>query len=83
MTDKKRIAIKVDQRYAIIKRNPIKVGDRVVLIKTKQGENIALKQSPLAVGDKVITLPTKGKPIAVKYEELLDQKPKDMEIIEL
>ncbi|MDD5142789.1 hypothetical protein [Methanoregula sp.] len=77
-------AFRVRDKYAILNHNPENTGKKVVILVTKDGRRILFRASPVARGDKVLAFfPEGNPPIMLRCEEILEQEPEGMLLLEL
>lgn len=79
-----RYALKIGERYAVIKPNPEEPDKKLVVLYTKTGKKVIFKHTLVPRGAKVVAFfPEGNPPVMVKCEEVLDKEPEGIPLLDL
>jgi hypothetical protein len=79
-----RYALKIGERYAVIKPNPEEPDKKLIVLFTKTGRKVIFKHSVVPRGNKAVAFILEGNPpIMVKCEEVLDKEPEGIPLLDL
>jgi len=79
-----RYALKIGERYAVIKPNPEEPDKKLVVLSTKTGNKVIFKHTAVPRGSRAVAFFVEGNPpIFVKCEEVLDQEPEGLPLLDL
>jgi len=82
--EKQRYALKIGERYVVIKPNPEEPDKKLVVLFTKTGKKVIFKHSLVPRGSKVVAFFLEGNPpIMVKCEEVFDKEPEGIPLLDL
>jgi len=79
-----RYALKIGERYAVIKPNPEEPDKKLIVLFTKTGRKVIFKHSVVPRGSKAVAFFLEGNPpIMVRCEEVLDKEPEGIPLLDL
>ena len=77
-------ALKIGEKFAVIRPNPDEPGKKFVTLFTKTGQKVFFKHTSVPRGSKVVAFfPEGNPPLIVKCEEILDKEPEGMALLDL
>lgn len=77
-------ALKIGEKYAVLKTNPETSGKLAVTLFTKEGKRVVFKATSVARGTKIAAFFLEGNPpIIIRCEEILENEPEGMTLVDL
>ena len=77
-------ALRVGEKYAVIKPDPENTDKNLVILFTKTGKKVIFRHTPVPRGSRVVAFFLEGNPpIIVKCEQVLDKEPAGMAVLDL
>ena len=83
-TETQEYALRIGDKFAVIKPNPEETGKKFVTLFTKTGKKVIFKHTSVSRGTKIAAFFLEGNPpLIVKCEEIFDREPEGMTLLDL